>query len=435
MSRPLNFLHLTTFYPPYSFGGDAMYTYRLAHALGDAGHKVDVVHCLDSYHLLHSANPEIVFSEHPNVTRHELRSGYKWLSPLLTQQTGRAFLKYRRIREVMDSKAYDVIHYHNTSLLGAEVLTFKPKQGNAIKLYTTHEHWLVCPMHVLWKFGSRVCEKPECFRCVIKAKRPPQLWRYTDMLSQASAHVDQFVSPSRFTAQMHAERGFPEPVAHLPYFIDRVDHEWRSPAPRPHDRPYFLFVGRLEKIKGLDTLIQLWSQVTKYDLLVAGTGADEESLKKQAAGNSRIKFLGPLPQHQLGTFYHHALACIVPSLTYETFGIIIIEAFARKTPVIARNLGALPEVVSDSGGGFTFSNDQELLKAIDDIGTQPRLREQLGNRGYEAFLANWSREAHIELYFDFLRRVADKKFGHVPWEDRKQDAAINRMEKGLAISL
>ncbi len=57
MSRPLNFLHLTTFYPPYSFGGDAMYIYRLSHALGDVGHSVDVIHCVDSYHLLHSDEP------------------------------------------------------------------------------------------------------------------------------------------------------------------------------------------------------------------------------------------------------------------------------------------------------------------------------------------------------------------------------------------
>ena len=45
-TRPMNFLHLTTFYPPYSFGGDAMYIYRLSHALADAGHRVDVIHCL-----------------------------------------------------------------------------------------------------------------------------------------------------------------------------------------------------------------------------------------------------------------------------------------------------------------------------------------------------------------------------------------------------
>ncbi len=82
MNRPLNFLHLTTFYSPYSFGGDAMYIYRPAHPLGDEGHHVDVVHCIDSYHLLHPAEPEIKFTDHPNITGHGLRSGYGWLSPL-----------------------------------------------------------------------------------------------------------------------------------------------------------------------------------------------------------------------------------------------------------------------------------------------------------------------------------------------------------------
>ena len=432
MDRSLNFLHLTTFYPPYSFGGDAMYIYRLSHALADAGHKVDVVHCVDSYHLLHPAEPEIQFAEHPNVSRHELRSGYKWLSPLLTQQTGRAFLKLRQIRKLLNSKPYDVIHYHNISLLGPQVLTLKPELGAAVKMYMTHEHWLVCPTHVLWKFGSRPCEKPDCLRCVIKAKRPPQVWRYTDYLAEASGHVDQFVSPSRFTAQMHAERGFPESVAHLPYFIDRVDDDWRNPGPRPHDKPYFLFVGRLERIKGLHTLIELWNQVAEYDLLVAGTGLEGDVLREQAAANPRIKFLGPMSQSQLGALYGHALACIVPSLTYETFGIIIIEAFARKTPVIVRDLGALPEVVNDSSGGFIYRNDDELLAAIEKIGTSPTLRYQLGTKGYEAFIANWSREAHLKLYFGFLKRTAIKKFGIVPWETEGEKLSDDAIEQEFA---
>ena len=212
-----------------------MYIYRLAHALGDEGHSVDVVHCVDSYHLLHPAKPPIEFASHPNVTTHGLKSNYKWLSPFMTQQTGRAFLKRRTLREIFASKNYDVVHYHNISLLGPEVLTFEPAGNRAVKMYMTHEHWLVCPTHVLWKFGERPCESPECFRCTIKAKRPPQLWRYTNYLHDASKHVDQFVSPSRFTAEMHAERGFPQPVAHLPYFIDRVDEDWKNPAPRPQE--------------------------------------------------------------------------------------------------------------------------------------------------------------------------------------------------------
>ena len=421
MSRPLNFLHLTTFYPPYSFGGDAMYIYRLAHALGDEGHQVDVVHCADAYQLLHPAEPEIKFAGHPNVTVHGLKSRYKWLSPLITHQTGHAGLKHRKIVEVLNSKPYDVVQFHNMSLIGPHAMMLKPKKGRAMKLYMTHEHWLICPTHVLWKFNSRPCEKPQCLRCVLLAKRPPQLWRYTRLLERVSAHVDEFVSPSRFTATMHAVRGFPRPLGYLPYFIERADGDWKNPGPPPQEKPYFLFVGRLEIIKGLQNLIAVWSRVPEADLLVAGTGNYEGELRGMAAGNSNIKFLGALPQKDLGNLYYHALACLVPSVTYETFGIIIIEAFARKTPVIVRDLGAFPEVVEESGGGFIYWTDEELLAAIERIRHSPALRAELGEKGYRAFVENWSKEAHLKLYFNFLRKIALRKFGYVPWDSQEPE--------------
>ena len=415
MSRPLNFLHLTTFYPPYSFGGDAIQLYRLSHALADQGHHVDVIHCVDSYHLLHPGEPPVEFAEHPNVVRHELRSGYGRLSPLLTQQTGRTLLKRRPIREVLRARPYDVIHFHNVSLLGPEVLSLEAEGSRAVKLYTTHEHWLICPLHVLWKFNQAPCEAPDCLRCTIQAKRPPQIWRYTGYLERMAAHVDQFLAPSRFTAGMHAERGFPYPLACLPNFIDRTDEDWLTPAPRLQEAPYFLFVGRLERIKGLQTLITLWDRVPGYDLLVAGTGTYEAELRSLAAHNPRIKFLGPLPQKELGSLYYHAMACLVPSIAYETFGMTSVEAFARKTPVIARDLGALPETVQDSGGGFLFRTDEELLAALHRIAGSPPLRAELGQKGYDGFLRWWSREAHMRLYFDFLEGAARKKFGGIPW--------------------
>jgi glycosyltransferase involved in cell wall biosynthesis len=393
-----------------------MYIYRLSHQLARKGHRVDVVHCVDSYHLLHPGKPEIEFLEHPNVIRHELRSKYEWLSPLLTQQTGRAYLKHKQIRELIDGGRYDVIHYHNTSLLGPEVLTFEPKRGRVIKMYTAHDHWLVCPTHVLWKYGKRACETPDCLRCTIKAKRPPQIWRYTNYIDRASAHVDQFVSPSNFSAKMHAKRGFKQPIARLPYFTEHMDADDHHAGASPHDKPYFLFVGRLEKIKGLHTLVDLWEQVPDYDLVVAGTGAERDALQAQARGNARISFKGPLPQRDLDRYYRHAVAVIVPSLTYETFGIIIIEAFARRTPVIVRDLGALPEVVQESGGGFIYQTDEELLAVIDKFRTSPTTSAQLGAKGYDAFITRWSPEPHLKLYFDFLENAARRKFGEVPWQ-------------------
>lgn len=415
MNRPLNFLHLTTFYPPYSFGGDAMYIYRLAHALGDGGHHIDVIHCADAYHLLHPGKPEIDFPDHPNVTVHRLKSDYPKLSPLITQQTGYTGLKKSKILEIVNSKPYDVMHFHNMSLIGPDALTFEPRQGRAVKLYTAHEHWLICPTHVLWKFGSRPCEKPDCFRCTLMAKRPPQWWRYTRLLEKCSRSVDQFVAPSRFTANMHAQRGFSQPVAHLPYFIERADADWQAPGPRPQEKPYFLFVGRLELIKGLQTLLPLWHRVGDYDLLVAGTGNYEAELRRQAAGDPKIKFLGAQSQKQLGNLYYHALACVVPSITYETFGMIIIESYARKTPVIVRDLGPFPEAVQDSAGGFVYRNDEELLAALGRLAKEPGLRSDLGEKGYAAFSRLWTKDAHMKFYFDFLTNIAMKKFGHVPW--------------------
>ena len=68
--KPLRFCMVTTFYPPYHFGGDGVFVYRLAEALAERGHLVDVIHSADAYRLQHPAEPEVAFSHHPNVTRH-----------------------------------------------------------------------------------------------------------------------------------------------------------------------------------------------------------------------------------------------------------------------------------------------------------------------------------------------------------------------------
>jgi glycosyltransferase involved in cell wall biosynthesis len=409
LDKKLNFLHLTTFYPPYSFGGDAMYIYRLAHTLADDGHIVDVIHNVDAYHLQHPGPPEIEFDEHPGVTRHELRSKSALLRLLGVHQTGSPLFYQREIDRILTSKRYDVIQFHNISLLGPGVMSIESSNSRCAKLYMTHEHWLVCPMHVLWKFEQRACEKPECLKCVLKGKRPPQLWRYTGMLERHSRNVDRFLSPSRFTAGMHKERGFSQPVQHLPYFIHGADQDWKNPGTRLQERPYFLFVGRLEIIKGLQTLIKTWKRVEDFDLLVVGTGTMESELKSLAVDNPAIKFLGTKTQKQLGSLYYHAVATVVPSITYETFGIIVVESFARKTPVIVRDLGALPEIVRDSDGGFIYRSDEELIEFIHTLGNNQQFRSEKGDNGYNSFERAWSPEAHKKMYYGLLDEIFAEK--------------------------
>jgi glycosyltransferase involved in cell wall biosynthesis len=414
--RPLRFCHISIFYPPYSFGGDAMYLYRLCNALARRGHEVDVIHDVDSYHVLEKRTPPSSFPNHANVRLHGLRSGYGLLAPLIAQQTGATWLRSKPILDVLNSKKFDVIHYHNMSLFGPRALQLQPAYDEYIKLYTTHEHWLVCPMHVLWKNNERLCEKPDCLRCTLKFRRPPQLWRYTNLLERCAESVDMFISPSKFTARMHQERGFEREIVDVPYFVPAAEQNVPVATDSPHPRPYFLFVGRLEKIKGVQNLLPIFRDYRHADLLIAGTGTWESELRRQAEGMDNVVFLGPLSQDRLRTLYRHTIAVLVPSICYEVFGIICLEAFMQHTPVIVNDLGGLQEVVNESGGGFTYRTSAELLHAMERLRTDPVLRRNQGEQGYRKYVERWSEDAHIALYFRVLCDSARRKFGFVPWE-------------------
>lgn len=396
---------VSTFYPPYNFGGDGMHIYRLSNELARRGHSVDVFYCEDSFVMLNGGEPTGSFPNHQNVNLHPLRSGFGMLSPLATQQTGIPLFK-GKLKRALSEGDYDVIHYNNMSLIGIAALSY----GSAIKLYTAHEHWLVCPMHVLWKLNREVCEKKSCTACQLSGKRPPQLWRYSGMMDRNLKHIDRFLSPSRFSIQKHRELGFDAPIQHLPYFLPKPVDSKLVPLPAGiGERPYFLFVGRLEYIKGVQNLVEPFRKNPGFDLLVAGDGVFRESLEAQAADCPNIKFLGRLDQDSLSCLYRGAKAVIVPSICYETFGIVIIEAFSHKTPVIVNDLGALPEVVHDSDGGIIYKTEKELISAINMLAGDSEKRDKFGENGHRAYLKYWCEEPHLEMYMKLIESVAEEK--------------------------
>src|SRR5207244_8707420 len=114
MDRPLRFCMITTFYPPYHFGGDGVFVQQLSNELAERAHQVDVVHYRDAYHAMGGRAPSTTYRDHPNVTVHALESPLGFFSPLLTHQTGRPILKSSRVKEILE-KPFDVIHYHNIS--------------------------------------------------------------------------------------------------------------------------------------------------------------------------------------------------------------------------------------------------------------------------------------------------------------------------------
>ena len=411
----MRFCFISSFYPPYSFGGDAIYVRNLAEALARREHEVDVIHCVDSFNLLARGEPVEPLSKRRNITIHSLRSRLGGLSPLVAQQTGKTWPKTNAILEVLFSKKFDIIHYHNISLLGPEVLWLRPDYQDFIKLYTMHEHWLICPMHVLWKYNERPCDNSACFRCTLSFRRPPQWWRYTHLLKKCVASVDTFISPSRFAQACHEERGFKLPISRLPNFVPEAI-EAIQPDVSPHPRPYFLYVGRLEKIKGIETLFPAFDRFRHIDLLIAGAGTYDAELRGRARQMRNVLFLGLLPQAKLAPLYRNAIALLLPSVGHEVFPLVILEAFQQRTPVIAHAVGGVREVVEESGGGLLYADAEGMLTALDRLINDTALRRTLGDRAYRAYRQKWNEESHLDGYFQLLEQVSVQKLGTAGWK-------------------
>jgi glycosyltransferase involved in cell wall biosynthesis len=392
---------LSTFYPPYNYGGDGITLQRLCRSLVRAGHDVTVVHDADAYMSLGHPVPNVA-PPADGVDVVTLRSQFGALSVLLTHQLGRPVVHGREIEEVLEGRQFDLVHFHNVSLVGGPGLFSLARALPTV--YTAHEHWLVCPTHVLWRHQRERCTGRECIRCTLHYHRPPQLWRSTGLLERSIRRVDTFIALSEFSRAKHREFGFTRDMEVLPPIV--FDEAQGEPTTERQPRPYFFYAGRLERIKGLDDVIPLFRDAdAPADLVIAGAGSHEPELRALAGTSPRIRFLGRLEANRLAPLYRDAIAHVAPSVCFETFGNTLVEAFAQGTPVVARRIGPFPEIVAHAAGGELFDNATELRAALVRLAGDRAYRDRLGAAGRRAYEATWSEHAILPRYLDIVERT------------------------------
>lgn len=423
----MKFCMVTTFFGAHSFGGDAAYVERLCKALCRRGHEVHVFHCVDAFESVRGDHPLRDYTPVDGLHIHPLKSRYGILSPLSTQATGRPWFKSGPLRELLDDPGTDVIHFHNISLVGGPGVLGLGANRRAARIMTAHEHWLICPMHLLWKYDRQPCNAPNCVSCCLAGRRPPQAWRLTRAIETGLRRLDALLFPSRHALEEHRARGLGAfvPLVHLPYFLpDGWARGVEDEPPSVSERPYLAAAGRLVKMKGFQRLIPLMRYLPEADLRIAGTGPYEAELRALAADIPNVRFEGLLGGASLARLFRGARAVVVPSLFPETFGYVVLEAFAVRTPVIVhQGGGAIYETGVHSGGGLGYGTDIELLTAMRRMLHQPGLRDTLAERGHARRVGEWSEERHIERYMTLIEEAIQTRRGSTPHRPMRSLAA------------
>jgi glycosyltransferase involved in cell wall biosynthesis len=125
-----------------------------------------------------------------------------------------------------------------------------------------------------------------------------------------------------------------------------------------------------------------------------------------------VHFLGYQSPLDLRALYRGARALITPSIAYEVFPLVILEAFQQGTPVIARRLGPYPEIIEASGGGLLFDDRTELETAIRSLVLDSPQRDAMAVSARQAFRLRWTETVAITAYLDLIRSVALRRGLH-----------------------
>lgn len=184
----------------------------------------------------------------------------------------------------------------------------------------------------------------------------------------------------------------------------------------PQDVPVLLWVGRLEKLKGVDILIQALAEVETPGARLVIVGGDDQATglkneliaQAQAAGIAgRVRFDGAVPHDALPAYYQAADVCVIPSY-YESFGLVAIESMACGTPVVASRVGGLVSTVTDGVNGYLipWRCPGPFAEKLDVLLANPELRANFSRAGRASVgRFSWSSVAiSVAALYDRLSR-------------------------------
>lgn len=394
----MNILILNTYYYPNIIGGTEESIKLLAEGLSKKGHNV-IVFSADGI------DKSIKTKNLNGVTLIRIKgilykNRFNWFIYRMLDCFNPLFLI--KLNKVIRQSNIEVVLTNNLFFISPYVWKYIKKKYNLKIVHTIRDIWLFCPKDKL-SAGKKIPAKCNNVFCKF----------YRNYIKFLSRFVDVVCGPSNFILNFFISKGYfknaqkrviPNSIELEQISIkDLVD--WRIRNINNNKKTRFLYMGRLSYEKGILNLLRAFEKLDYNDseLLICGVGPLENEVKKFSFQHPRIKYFGFVKDKEKEAIFSFSDVLVFPSLLYESFGRVIIEAYAHGLPVIATNVGAINEIVIDGKTGLLIESHNEdlLVEAMRKMCDKNLQKEMLFN--IISFIPKFQLKNQLEMYEEILK--------------------------------
>lgn len=314
----------------------------------------------------------------------------------------------RGISTLLDAERPDVVHVHNIVPLVTPAVYVACRRAAVPVVQTLHNYRLLCPVGSFFRDGH-VCE--ECPTHGLQRATRHGCYRGSRIQTFAIARmlakhrraatwstlVHRYICLTEFARAKHAGIAPPDRFAVKPNFLPR------DPGSGDGEREGAIFLGRLDPIKGIAVLLRAAAITPQVPIRVAGDGP----LRDVVARAPGVSYLGPLPSDAALHELRRACVAVLPSVCYEAFPLVLIEAFASGTPVLASRHGPMTELVAEGKTGFLIppGNSDALGERLHWALTHPEAMREMGRNARAEFETKYTASANYRRLMAIYREA------------------------------
>ena len=338
---------------------------------------------------------------------------------------------YHRVTEACLKYRPHIVHIHNFWMQASPAVHHAASDMNVATVQTLHNFRLLCLNAQLMR-NDHICEDcvglipwrgivHKCYRgsapasaavaAMILLSRIRGTWQFV---------VDAFIALTSHSRKKFVSGGLPEGRLFVkPNFLN---HQAVSSIPPSMFREC-LYIGRLSREKGVGGLIAAWAagRMSQFGTLtIVGDGPERRQLEVLARSlnlsEGEVRFTGFASRQQVADHLSRSRLLVVPSIWYETFGMVILEAAAAGRPSIVYGIGALPEVVQDGKTGLVVppADSQALAGALRRALTDNNLIDALGEAALRNYLCNYTADQNFGVLMGIYRFAMERKSRELP---------------------